>query len=66
MDAAEGRSPFAWSLRASLRYDFSPVPGEEGGQVDSGSPDAQGRLRLEPYGNMGRIADGTYREQGRW
>ena len=28
----KGASPFAGSLRVSLRYDFSPLPGQEGGQ----------------------------------
>ena len=31
MGCAEGRSPFAGSLRVSLRYDFSPLPGQGGG-----------------------------------
>ena len=30
--SAEGRSPFAGSLRVSLRYKFIPLPGQEGGQ----------------------------------
>ena len=34
MGCAEGLGPFAGSLRVSLRYDFSPLPGEEGGQGD--------------------------------
>ena len=29
---AEGRSPFAGSLRVSLRYKFFPRPGQDGGQ----------------------------------
>ena len=31
MECAEGPSPFAGSLRVSLRYDFYPLPGQEGG-----------------------------------
>ena len=34
MGCAEGRSPFAGSLRVSLRYNFFPLPGQEGGQGD--------------------------------
>ena len=34
MWCAEGRSPFAGSLRVSLRYTFFPLPGQEGGQGD--------------------------------
>ncbi len=34
MGCAEGLRPSARSLRVSLRYDFSPLPGQEGGQGD--------------------------------
>ena len=34
MGSAEGRSPFAGSLRMSLSYKFSPIPGQEEGQGD--------------------------------
>ena len=34
MGCAEGRSPSVGSLRVSLRYDFSPLPGHEGGRGD--------------------------------
>ena len=32
MGCAEGRSPFAGSLRDTLRYDISPLSGQEGGR----------------------------------
>jgi len=31
MGCTEGQSPFVGSLRVSLRYNFFPIPGEEGG-----------------------------------
>ena len=33
MGCAEGRSPFAGSLRVPLRNNFYPLPGQEGGQA---------------------------------
>jgi len=30
MGSAEGRSPFAGSLKVFLRYEFFPLPGQEG------------------------------------
>jgi hypothetical protein len=38
MGCAEGRSPFAGSLRVSLSYKFFPLPGQERGQGDGRPP----------------------------